>query len=711
MPDFLLEIGTEELPAEFIISASKQWNSLIIKNLNEQLLKPKAVKIFGTPRRLAILIEDLPSKQTDQQEEIKGPPESTAFLDGRATKALDGFVRKQGVSLDDIFVRETEKGAFVFVLKKKAGRATEEILSELSKSWIENLEGKRFMRWGDGDLKFPRPIRWLLALWDKEILSLELANASQSIKSDRFSFGHRILHPEAIFIASPADYLSTLRSVKVEPDSQQRKKLILEQISKCAQKFDGEAVIQEDLLEEVVNLVEYPTAIVGGFDNEFLHLPIEVIKTVMITHQRYFPIIKEQKLIANFITISNGDPAKEDIISRGNGRVIRARLADAQFFYQADCDESLESFLPQLENVTFQDELGTMRNKVDRIIEIALQISVQLGVSSAEKQMIESTALLAKADLVTQMVYEFPELQGVMGRTYALISNESIEVAQGILEHYLPKTAEDELPKSLTGQVVGIADRLDTLVSIFGIGQIPTGSSDPFGLRRSANAIINVIWHAQLPIDLLSLLQESVVTFLAEHPNKQSPLETLRSFFIQRLDTLLKDDLNIDYDLVNAVLGVDNSEYQDRALANLLDLKNRCLFLQSIRKNRQLERIYETVNRSARLAVKGSLDFLSLDPRHIILPELFEKSSEQDFFNSLIELLPKTLLAKQSGDYQILLDGLLLIAPIVTRFFDGENSVMVIAEDLAVRNNRLNLLGLLRNHCRVIADFGAIIKA
>ena len=711
MPDYLLEIGTEELPAEFITSALKQWEKRILKQLEEVLLNPKDIKFYGTPRRLAVLIEGLPTEQPNREEEIKGPPAGTAFVEGKATKALEGFVRKQGVSLEEVFVKTTEKGDFVFLKKKIAGRTAKEILPELSKSWITELEGRRFMRWGDGDLRFSRPIRWLLALWDTEILPLELINGSISLKSDRLSYGHRILHPASVVVPAACEYLFTLRSVFVEPDPLLRRQAILAQVEEAANSLEGVAEVSDELLAEVTNLVEYPTAVIGEFETEFLKLPIEVITTVMVNHQRYFPVKKDGQILANFLTISNGDPNKKAIIAQGNARVIRARLADAQFFYQADCDQALESYLPQLETVTFQEELGTMRDKVDRIIDIAQLICGQLELSTEQRSEIESTALLCKADLVTQMVYEFPELQGIMGKTYALVSGESANVAQGIFEHYLPKTAEDSLPESLTGQIVGIADRLDTLVGIVGIGQIPTGSSDPFALRRLANAIINITWSAQLPLNLWQLLNQSVADFLTAHPQRPSPLSILQSFLLQRLESLLQDDLKIDYDLVNAVLGVNNEQdYKIRALENLLDLRERAQFLQHIRNNGQLQQIYETVNRSARLATKGDLKYTVLNPEEVVQTALFEKSSEESFYAALVELVPQTKIAKQTRDYQLLVDGLIKISPRVGAFFDGEDSVLVISDDMAIRNNRLNLLGLLRNHCLVLADFGAIVK-
>ena len=713
MANFLLEVGTEELPADFVSSAIAQWKTKVPASLSEEFLNPASIEYYGTPRRLAILIKDIPQQQSDREEEVKGPPVRAAFKDGQPTKAAEGFVRKQGVSLEDIEIRDTPKGEFVFIQKQIKGRSTKEILQELCPQWITGLEGKRFMRWGDGDLRFPRPIRWLVALWDEEVLDLELVNGSESIKSDRISRGHRVLHPEDIKIDSASDYVETMRSASVEVESTARKEKIVADIHTEANVLGGKAEVYPDLLEEVIDLVEYPTAVAGKFEEEFLKLPTEVITTVMVSHQRYFPVHKERgdnTLLPNFITISNGDPNKKDVIAEGNGRVIRARLADAQFFYKADCDEHLDTYIPQLETVTFQEELGTMRDKVDRIIDTAKTIAEQLEVSETEHNEIESTALLCKADLVTQMVYEFPELQGIMGEKYAVVSGESPTVAKGIFEHYLPRNADDEMPSTLNGKVVGIADRLDTLVGIFGIGMIPSGSSDPFALRRAANAIVNITWDADLGIDLDNLLTQTCADFVSAHAEKESPLSLLRDFFLQRVKTLLQDEKNIDYDLVNAILGDGDIEYTERVLKDLLDARDRSLFLQEIRSNGQLNAIYETINRSARLATKGDLDTVALDPKDYVNPDLFEQDSERDFYNALVELLPQTEASQEQRNYQLLVDGLTKIAPVVSNFFDGENSVLVMAENPDVKRNRLNLLGLLRNHARVLADFGAIVK-
>ncbi|NER26748.1 MAG: glycine--tRNA ligase subunit beta [Symploca sp. SIO1C4] len=716
MPEFLLEVGTEELPADFVDSAISQWLSRIPQTLDEQLLTPEALAVYGTPRRLAVLIKGLPQRQPDREEEIKGPPAKAAFKEGKPTKAAAGFARKQGVELDALEVRDTDKGEFVFVVKQISGRPCTEILTELIPQWIFRLEGRRFMRWGDGDLRFPRPIRWLVALLNDAVLPVELINGSEIIKSDRNSCGHRILHPEPVTIPQASDYLDYLRHAHVEVSPDERRRQIQEQVTAAAKKLHGHVPIYSDLLQEVTNLVEYPIAVVGKFDPEFLNLPVEVVETVMITHQRYFPVFKNDQaseLIPYFITIANGDSTKSEIISTGNERVIKARLADGQFFYQADLKSSLESYLPELEKVTLQEDLGSVRQKIVRVEKIAAQIAQQLALPDTARTDILRAALLCKADLVTQMVYEFPELQGVMGQKYAAASGESEAVAEAIFEHYLPRGANDALPQTLAGQVVGLADRLDTLVSIFGLSMLPTGSSDPFALRRAANAVVNITWDADLQINLNQLLQDLAVDFVETFARNDSTslAQSLEEFFLQRIRTLLQEEREIDYDLVNAILGENDPEYQQRALIDLLDTRDRALFLQSIRDNGTLDEIYETVNRSTRLAAQGNLDTAQLEPTALVSTELFQKSSEQAFYDALVKLVPKTQASREERDYQKLVAAISEIAPTVSEFFDGADSVLVMDPEPAIRRNRLNLLGLLRNHARVLGDFGLIVKS
>ncbi|MEH1840377.1 MAG: glycine--tRNA ligase subunit beta [Nostoc sp.] len=715
MPAFLLEVGTEELPASFLSDALVQWQKRIPQSLEANSLKGESVQVYGTPRRLAVVIKGLPSQQPDREEEIKGPPAQAAFKDGQPTAAAVGFAKKQSVELDALFLRPTDKGEFVFVQKRIPGRPVAEILTELIPQWIWGLEGKRLMRWGNGDARFSRPIRWLVALLDETVLPLELVNGSKMIQSDRISQGHRVLHPDPVTIAQATDYVTALKSAYVNVDPEERANIIKEQVKAVAKNLGGYTLIYPDLLEEVTNLVEYPSTVVGKFEPEFLELPTEVITEVMVTHQRYFPVFKpdsfEQELLPNFITISNADPNKSDIVAVGNERVIRARLADGRFFYEADLTKPLESFLPQLEKVTFQEELGSVRTKVDRVVKIAELISTQLELAKNQSQRIQRAALLCKADLVTQMVYEFPELQGIMGEKYALASGEDAEVAKAIYQHYLPTGAGDILPETLTGQIVGLADRLDTLVSIFGLGLIPSGSSDPFALRRAANAVVKITWFYNLPIKLDDLLAQISTEFAAKyHKDKGLLTVALQEFFLQRIRTLLQEEKQIDYDLVNAVLGENDPEYTERALKDLLDVRDRALYLQKIRNDSTLDNIYETVNRSTRLAAQGDLDTKQLEPTTVVRQELFQKPSEEALYKALIESVPLTSGAQQTRNYQLLVAALTKIAPTVSNFFDGPDSVLVMDFDPEVKRNRLHLLGLVRNHARVLADFGAIVK-
>ena len=708
MASFLLEVGTEELPASFIVDALRQWQERIPKNLHEHQLTTGKVSVYGTPRRLAVLIEGLPIEQSDRRLEIKGPAIGSAFVNGdpqgEPTKALLGFVKSKGIGLKDIFIKETDKGEFVFANQQIVGRATTEILQELAIAWITGLEGKRLMRWGYGDLKFPRPIRWLVSLFNSQILPIALEN----VQSDRISQGHRVLHPRSVIIDTAIDYVATLREAFVVVDGNERQRHIFTQINSIVELFGGKAEIPEDLLEEVTYLVEFPTAVIGEFEREFLELPPPVIKTEMVSHQRYFPVYSVKnpdQLLPRFITISNGDPDKSRLVAAGNGRVIRARLSDGKFFYDSDRAVHLETFLPLLEKVTFQAQLGSVAEKVARIRAIAKLVIASisnLATTEADQVLIDRTAQLCKADLVTQMVKEFPELQGQMGYYYALSSEEPIAVATGIREHYQPRGASDLLPTSLTGKIVAISDRIDTLVGIFGLGIIPTGSSDPFALRRAANGIVQIAWENGFALDLPKLLQEAIALYVEKNllaKPAEAVLENLYKWFKQRCETSLAEQ-GIEYDLVEAVMGNEDVAYTLQGLSNLTRIKERAHFLQQSRKSATLEAIYEPIVRASRLAVQGDLDSLILDVKAIINPDLLIEPAERDLYQAIADL------PSQPSDEQ-LMEGIIAIAPVLAKFFDA---VLVMAEDPQVRQNRLNLLGIIRNYSRQLADFSPILK-
>ena len=613
-----------------------------------------------------------------------------------------GFAKKQGVEVDALFVRPTDKGEFVFLLKKIPGRPVAEILTELVPQWIWGLEGKRLMRWGHGDLKFPRPIRWLVSLFNSQILPLTLEN----VQSDRISQGHRVLHPRSVIIDTAADYVATLREAFVVVDGKERQRHIFTQINSIVELFGGKAEIPEDLLEEVTYLVEFPTAVIGEFEREFLELPPPVIKTEMVSHQRYFPVYSVKnldQLLPRFITISNGDPDKSRLVAEGNGRVIRARLSDGKFFYDSDRAVHLETFLPLLEKVTFQAQLGSVAEKVARIRAIAklvINSIPNLVTTEADQTLIDRTAQLCKADLVTQMVKEFPELQGQMGYYYALSSEEPIAVATGIREHYQPRGASDSLPTSLTGKIVAISDRIDTLVGIFGLGTIPTGSSDPFALRRAANGLVQIAWESGFALDLPKLLQEAIALYVEKNllaKPAEVVLKNLYKWFKQRCETSLAEQ-GIEYDLVEAVMGNEDVAYTLQGLSNLTRIKERAHFLQQSRAESTLGAICEPIVRASRLAVQGNLDSVSLDVKAIINPDFLVEPAELDLYQAIAAL------PSQPSDEQ-LMEGIKAIAPVLAKFFDN---VMVMAEDTQVRQNRLNLLGIIRNYSRQLADFSVI---
>ncbi|MEI6428566.1 MAG: glycine--tRNA ligase subunit beta [Pseudanabaena sp. ELA607] len=717
MANFLLEVGTEELPASFVIDALRQWQSKIPASLHDKQLNPSKISVYGTPRRLAVLITGLPQQQPDQSLEVKGPSVAAAFVNGdpngAPTKALQGFLKSKGVTIADTFVQETDKGSFIYARQQILGRPTVEILQELAPSWITGLEGKRLMRWGNGDLKFPRPIRWLVALLDQEILPISLThtvteNMTENITANRFSQGHRVLKPGPVTIKNATDYVASLKEAAVIVDGAERRQKILDQLNALGELINATPEIPTDLLDEVTYLVEYPTAITGEFEREFLELPAPVIKTEMVSHQRYFPLHVSHdpdRLLPYFVTISNGNPEKSRLIAAGNGRVIRARLSDGKFFYDSDRSVHLETFLPALSKVTFQEKLGSVADKVTRlraIAQIVVDAISNLSPDAAAQAEIDRTAALCKADLVSQMVKEFPELQGTMGYYYAQSSGESAAVAQGIREHYQPRGAGDALPQSLPGQIIAMADRLDTLVGIFGLGIIPTGSSDPFALRRAATGVVQIAWANNYALNVPQLVQGVIDLYQSQNLLTESAdtvWANLVKWFRQRCETLLQDQ-GLDYDLVDAVLGVDDLSYTSANLSHLANLQIRAQTLQEARHNATLGKVYEPVNRAARLASQGNLTLDVVDVSTVVDSATLIEAAEQNLYQAVLDL-------PQNCSYQTMMTALETLTPVLSQFFDD---LLVMAEDPAVRQNRLNLLGVIRNYSRQLADFSVISR-
>ncbi|MCF2971615.1 glycine--tRNA ligase subunit beta [Synechococcus sp. Nb3U1] len=721
MVAYLLEVGCEELPASFVDSALQQWQTGIPASLAEAHLQAEQMQLFGTPRRLAVLLQGLPNQQPDRTLEVKGPPAQIAYQEGQLTATGEKFAQKQGVDPGSLEIRQVGKGSFVFAVQKVRGRPTAAVIQELAPGWITGLSGERLMRWACGDLKFPRPIRWLVSLWDDQVLPLLLptheGNTIPGLVAGRVSRGHRVLGPVAVTLKQAESYSQQMQAAGVSPDPAVRQAFIQEEVAQLATQVNGEAQIPPDLLREVVQLVEWPTAVLGRFEPEFLRLPAAVIETVMITHQRYFPVRDRrdpQKLLPYFITISNGDPEQSERIGAGNSRVVRARLSDARFFYEEDQRIPLAEKVERLEAVTFAEGLGSVRDKVERIRQISRLIATALNLAPQEQALVDRTAQLCKADLVTQMVYEFPELQGIMGADYARQDGEPEAVAEGIEQHYWPLGAGDTLPKALTGRVVGWADRLDTLVGMFRLGRIPTGSSDRFALRRAANSLVLIAWDAEWALDVNQLLQRLVQDYAN---GDAETLRALQEFLVQRLQTLLQEEKQIDYDLIKAVLGDPESlRAQDpqqtdltlRALSNLPLTLLRAEYLQHLRATGELADLYPTLNRCARLAVQGNLGYEVVDPAAVIDPQQLQNPAELQLYEVCETVYRRGVEPALQGDFTPLVEALQEAAPQVAQFFEA---VLVMDPDPICRANRLNLLGLLRNQSRLLGDMGAVVMA
>ncbi|MFS8866726.1 glycine--tRNA ligase subunit beta [Synechococcus sp. H65.1] len=719
MVAYLLEVGCEELPASFVDSALEQWRKGIPASLAEAHLQAEEMQLFGTPRRLAVLLRGLPTQQPDRTLEVKGPPAQVAYQDGRLTPAGEKFAQKQGVDPASLEIRQVGKGSFVFAVQRVRGRPTAAVLQELVPTWITTLSGKRLMRWGHGGFKFPRPIRWLVSLWDDQVLPLlwptPEGNPLPGVVAGRVSRGHRVLGSQQVVLERAESYVQQMQAAGVNPDPAARAAQIQAEVTKLAKQVNGRAQIPPVLLQEVVQLVEWPTAVLGRFEPEFLQLPPAVIETVMITHQRYFPVRDgrdPEKLLPYFITISNGDPRQAERIAAGNSRVVRARLADARFFYEEDRRIPLAQRVERLQAVTFAEGLGSMRNKVERIRRISRLIATALNLDPQEQALVDRTAYLCKADLVTQMVYEFPELQGIMGAEYARHDGEPEAVAEGIEQHYWPLGAGEALPTSLTGRVVGWADRLDTLVGMFHLGQIPTGSSDRFALRRAANSLVLIAWEAGWRLDVNQLLRQLVQEYAA---GNEKTLKALQEFLAQRLQILLQEEKQIDYDLVRAVVGDPESVHSEdpqkaeltlRALSNLPLTLLRAEYLQHLRATEELVDLYPTLNRCARLAAQGDLDYAVLDPAAVVDPSLFQEGAERELYEACQRVYRLGVEPALQGDFTPLVEGLQAAAPAVDRFFEA---VLVMDPNPSLRTNRLNLLGILRNQSRLLGDMGAVV--
>ena len=714
---FLLEIGTEELPADFASQALDQLKSVVERDLKDQRLDHGAVQVTGTPRRLVVSVDALVDRQPDLTEERKGPPAAQAFKDGVPTQAAIGFAKRCGVAPDQLEVRESPKGPCVFATVHTPGQASTELLQTLIPAWINALQGRRFMRWGSGSQRFSRPIRWLVALFGADLVPVEMAEADPPVRSGRTSRGHRLHGDDPVVIPSAEQYPACLEAAGVIVDRERRSTTIREAIAAASADLQARPDCPPKLFKELVDLVESPRILQGRIADRFLALPPEVISTVMQAHQRYVPLELAESdpdplqldasavLRPEFLVVGNGLESATDLITRGNERVLGARLADAEFFLGVDRRQSSESRRDALDRVTFAEGLGSLRDRCDRIERITRLLLDQLSLAEAQSQAALRAAHLCKHDLVSQMVGEFPELQGLMGGKYLLEEGESRDTALAVVEHYLPRGAGDQLPSSDAGAVVALAERLELLLSIFAKGERPTGSSDPYALRRAGNGVLLILWDRGWRLNLQALLAQTADAWAGLFPafkvDCQQLQDDLTLLLRQRIVSQLEEDGHAP-DLVQAVAG--ETVAAERLLVDPIDVQDRIQLLSSLRRRDRLAAVQAVVQRAARLAAKGDLDEQTLATDGVVDSARFESPSERGMFDVLAALHP--LAAERR--YADLSEALVQATPVLEAFFDGDQSVMVMADDPALRRNRLNLLAVLRNQASVLGRFDLI---
>jgi len=686
----LLEIGTEEIPAGFMAKALTDLKELAVKEFAGQRIASGQVQTYGTPRRLTLMIQELAERQEDVEEEVKGPSKKAGIDgDGNYTKAAQGFARGQGVTIEDIFIKEINGVDYLFALKKEVGQDIVKLLPQILPKLITSLSFPKTMRWGEYDLRFVRPIRWLLALYGEEVINFEITD----IKSDRYTYGHRFLSKDALTVNRPEDYLAVLTEGYVCTDQKERRRIIWEQIMALAQEEGGMVREDHELLEEVTYLVEYPTALCGSFAEEYLELPTEVLITPMREHQRYFPVFDRQgKLVNKFITVRNGTADYLDIVRQGNERVLAARLADARFFYREDLKTPLEDLLPKLEVITYHEDIGTIMAKVRRIEDLTRYLAEAIGISQEEKEQALRVAKIAKADLVTSMVYEFPELQGIMGAYYARAHGEPEVICVGIIEHYLPKFPGDELPQGIAGWLVSMADKLDTIVGCFSVGIQPTGSQDPYALRRQALAICHMLLARATELTVDQLL-EVAYDRLCQDINPKLPRETalkdLKEFFLQRMRNILTDKGH-RYDVVEAVLAPGKTK-----LGNIVKWAEA---LTGFRRETTFNSLLTGFNRASNLAKKGQ--------GGLVREDLLQEAAETELYQAFLQVKSKVDLLVEQGEYMEALNRLAHLQEPIDRFFAD---IMVMVEDEEIKSNRLALLNSITQYVKDKVDLTRIV--
>ena len=681
----LLEIGVEELPSRFGQTTLDQIENNLSKLLKEERINFDNIEKYATPRRLTFVIKNLADKATDLEEEVKGPAKKIAVDDdGNFTKPALGFMKSKGLDPENVYFKQLGNAEYLFGTIKQEGKHTSEVLKNIVPEAIKNVTFPKAMRWGGKNMRFARPIRWMVALLNNEILDIDL----EGIKSSNITRGHRFLGEKEFEVNSVEEYFEKLDKNFVILDQHKRKEMIRKQAVEVAKSLGGEVELDEDLLEEITFLVEYPTAFYGEFDEEYVKLPKEVVTTPMKEHQRYFPVLKDGKLLPNFIAVRNGDSNRIDLVKAGNEKVLRARLADALFFYHEDTKKPLESFVDKLQTVVFQAKLGTVYDKTLRIEKLSQVILNELNMTESKENTLRA-AKLCKADLVTNMVFEFTELQGIMGRDYAQVSGENEEVCQGIFEHYLPRFAGDILPETNTGIALSIADKLDSIAGFFAIGIKPSGSQDPYALRRQALGILSILLDRKLSVNLNNLINAALDNYSNLEFNKEEVASQIVEFFVERVKNLFKD-LGIRYDVIDAVL--------NNNLDDISDIHTRALELNRWLQKDELVEMLTAFNRVATLAEKATTD--------IVKEDLLKEDAEIKLYNGFKEIKSNVESLLLDKKYNEALDAFATLRPLVDNLFDN---VMVMDKDEAIKENRLGLLKQIYSTMLTICDLSKIV--
>lgn len=680
----LVELGVEELPPGAINALSDSLADGIRRGLDEAGVAFEGTTAYSTPRRLAVRVEGLSDKQPDREVEKRGPALAAAFKDGQPTKAAEGFARSCGVSVDQLIHLETDKGTWLGFREQQQGEATTSLLPAILEKAVASLPVPKNMRWGASRTEFSRPAHWLVVLYGDKVVPASVLD----LDSGRTTFGHRFHAPQAIELAHADDYLKSLADAWVIADREERRSRILEQVLAEAELLDATAVIDEDLLDEVNGLVEWPVALTGNFDERFLEVPAECLVSSMKANQKYFHLLdSEDQLKPAFITISNIDSSEPEKVIAGNEKVIRPRLADAAFFYETDRKHKLADRFSGLANVVFQQKLGTLAEKAARSANVAAHIARKIG---GDEDKARRATQLAKCDLVTEMVLEFPELQGIMGRYYAEHDGEDAEVAKALEEQYLPRFAADEIPATRTGQALAIADRLDTLTGIFGIGQRPSGTKDPFALRRAAIGTLNIMIKGELDLDLRQLLELAVAQH-KELPKAEGLVQEVLDYMLERFRAWSHDE-GIGAEVYLAV--------RARPVTTPLDFARRLRAVHLFASREEAAALAAANKRVSNILSKQEHDgSISVDAN------LLSEDAEKALYEAVTHCRDQVTPLFQNARYSDALDVLASLRAPVDAFFD---QVMVMADDTAVRNNRLALLASLQALFLEVADIAEL---